>query len=64
MWFLILMLGLNQREERDRRRGSNDRSRSRSKERKHLMREAERLARRIAKEEIKSRDGKSWNQVW
>ena len=27
------------------------------------MRETERLARRVAKEEIKSRDGKAWKQV-
>ena len=44
-------------------RQADDRSRSRSKERKLLSKEVERLARRVVKAEIKSRDGKTWNQV-
>ena len=45
-------------------RQGGDRSRSRSKERKLLLsKEVERLARRVVKAEIKSRDGKTWNQV-
>ena len=42
-------------------RRSERRSRSHSKD--SLAKEIERVARRVTMEEIKSRDGKTWNQV-
>lgn len=49
----------NERPRLGERRLADERSRSRSKERKLV----ERLARRVVKDEFKSRDGKTWNQV-